>query len=47
MHCDDDIYGIKNITTVYPSGKVTVVNYHIALVTQSGFSHENSLEKIA
>jgi len=42
MHCDDDLYGIKNITAVHPSGKVTVVNYSTVLVTQSDFSHESS-----
>lgn len=42
MHCGDDLYGIKNITALYSSGKATVVNYSKVLVTQSGFSHENS-----
>lgn len=39
MHCDDDLYGIKNITAVCPSGKVTIVNYSSVIIIQSGFSH--------
>lgn len=39
MPCDDDLYGIKNITAVCPSGKETVMDYTSVLIIQSGFSH--------
>lgn len=42
MHCDDDLYGIKNITHVHPPGKVTAVNYSRVPVPQTGFSHKNN-----
>lgn len=35
MHCDDDLYGIKNIAAVCPCGKVTVVGYSSILIIQS------------
>lgn len=39
MHCDDDLYGIKKIAAMCPSGKVTVVGCSSVLTIQSGLSH--------
>lgn len=43
MCCDDDLYGIKNITAVYPSGKVPIVNYSTVILDRVASPTKNVL----
>lgn len=43
MFCNDDLYGIKNIAALYPSGKVTIVNYSTFLLHRVASPTKNVL----